>query len=415
MFKNKNLCLYLLGRFVSFIGTAIQMIAFPLYILDLTGSGALMGVFSILTLVHAIINAPFSGVIGDRRNRRNIILSMDLGRGGLIFLLTFLAAAKSLNISLLFVAQIFISIMDSLFASSSASLMPELVSEGLLMKGYSIRGGLDGISFLIGPVLGGVIYGVWGVKTVFLVNAISFIFSAICLSFLSYSRPSSEKEKMSTKVFVKEAAEGLNFLKRNKGIFQITIFALLINFLLCPMFDIIMPYALKKEIGFSSKQFGYICGFYTLGIILGNLFINLLSKKISSKSFIKSALILEPIFLCIGCSFFFPTLVKYFGGASWSLFTLISGCCTIMGFCCALVNTPIATNTQKLVPNELRSRYNSISNILCQGAIPIGAFIFGTLLDFTPYYYSLIAICILSVSLYIVFLLKASEEVYEPR
>lgn len=84
MKKSKNLWMYIGGRFISLMGSGVQMIAIPLYILDLTKSGTLMGVFSILTLVPALITAPFSGIIGDRRNRRNIMIAMDLGRGAFI-------------------------------------------------------------------------------------------------------------------------------------------------------------------------------------------------------------------------------------------------------------------------------------------------------------------------------------------
>ena len=41
MKNNKNFWLYVIGRFISVIGSGIQMIALPLYILDITGSGTL--------------------------------------------------------------------------------------------------------------------------------------------------------------------------------------------------------------------------------------------------------------------------------------------------------------------------------------------------------------------------------------
>lgn len=164
MNKSKNLWMYMGGRFVSLIGSGIQMIALPLYILDLTGSGTLMGIFSLLTLVPVVITAPFSGIIGDRRNRKNIMITMDIGRGTLICLLGIIAMTGAFNIYILFIIQIFISIMDSLFNSSSAALMPDLISKGELIEANSLKGGFDAASNILGPVLGGLIYGIWGIK-----------------------------------------------------------------------------------------------------------------------------------------------------------------------------------------------------------------------------------------------------------
>lgn len=415
MKKNRNFLLYLLGRFVSFIGTGIQLIALPLYILDQTGSGVLMGLLSILSIVPALIMSPFSGVLGDRKNRKEIMIIMDYGRGGLICFLGILATLKNMNIYIIFVAQVFISLMDSLFNSSSAALMPELLQGDEYTSAYSLRGSIDGISQLLGPVLGGILYGLWGIKIVFYINGISFVFSGICLTLIVYKKMTIEKVKMTNKIFMKEAGEIITFIKKHKGIMQITIFAFLSNALLTPLFDIIMPYVIKKRIGYSSQQFGYLFGCLTIGTILGNLFISKFSKKFTNKTLMKTGFFITPTFIMIGCTLLFPMLVSFFHGASWTLFTMLAVCCGAMGFAFALVNTTISTNTQKLVPNGIRSRYTSIANMLSMGGMPIGSLIVGIILDKFPYHYLLIGINLLLIIVYGVFLLNACEQVYEPQ
>ena len=126
-----------------------------------------MGVFSVLTIVPALISTPFSGILGDRKNRRNIMVFMDFGRGTLICFLAFLALKGNMSIYILFAAQVFISIMDSLFAASSRALMPELVSKEILMEANSVSSGFDGVANIIGPCVGAITYGFWGIKAVF--------------------------------------------------------------------------------------------------------------------------------------------------------------------------------------------------------------------------------------------------------
>lgn len=415
MKQNKNFWFYLIGRFISLVGSGIQIIALPLYILDLTGSGTLMGVFSVLTLVPSLLSAPFSGILGDRKNRRDIMIAMDFGRGLLICFLALLALYGDMNIYILFIAQVFVSIMDSIFGSSSGALMPELVSEEKLMEAVSVRGSFDGTANIIGPCLGGIIYAFLGIKAVFFINGLSFFLCGISSLFIIYKQTSLNKTKISTKAFLNETGEAISFIKDKKGLLQLFSFAMISNLLLAPMFDIIFPYALKKEIGFSADFYGYIFASFTLGITLGNISIGLHFKKWTAKKLMQTGFIIETIVMFLGCIFLFPQPVHFFGGASSTLFLVLIISMFSTGFFNAFVNTPLNTNLQKMVPDNMRSRFFSFLGMFSQGAIPIGSFIYGMLLDRIDYYILLGAINILSAFVTFYFLAKACEEVYEPK
>ena len=235
--------------------------------------------------------------------------------------------------------------------------------------------------------------------------------------FITYNKKvlEKEKEKISIKVFLNENSEALKFILNNKGLLQLFTFAMISNFLLAPMFDIIMPYALKKEIGFSSQQYGYIIGFFTVGILFGNIGISLYFKKLGLKKLMKIGLIIETGVTAVDCGLVFPKIVGIYGGATWSLFVSISICCASMGFFNAFVNTPISTNLQNLVPDEMRSRFFSILGMFSQGAIPLGALLFGILLDVMKYYNLLTIINIVSILVSTIFLIKACDEAYEAK
>lgn len=68
-----------------------------------------------------------------------------------------------------------------------------------------------------------------------------------------------------------------------------------------------------------------------------------------------------------------------------------------------------------MVPAEMRSRFFSILGMFSQGAVPLGALLFGILLDMMKYYNLLIAINVLSVITVIVFLTRACDEAYEAK
>ncbi|URZ09162.1 MFS transporter [Clostridium felsineum] len=411
--NNRNIQLYVLARFISLIGTGIQTIAVPLFILDLTGSGTAMGIFSVLTILPAIFTAVLSGIIGDRKNRKYVMIAMDLARGMLIFILALLATINYFNIYILFIMQIFLSIMDETFSGSSIGLMPELIDNTVLLQANSLKEGFDAVATIIGPALGGVLYGLFGIKIIFYINSVSFMLSAILSYFIIYKSNLVKKEKLSTKIFLREISEVLKFLFRKKGLFQLSLFAMLSNFLLVPLFDLIMPYALKKGIHFSSQQYGYITCFFTVGLLLGNVAISLYLKKFRLKLLMKIGLIFESFTTIIMCLLFLPIITLFFKGSIISLFIVMCIFYMLIGFFNATLNTPISTNLQELVPNDMRSRFFSIFGLLTQVAIPLGSFILGFTLDKIKYYDLLIALSLIIAIIALIFLLKACDEAYE--
>lgn len=62
-------------------------------------------------------------------------------------------------------------------------------------------------------------------------------------------------------MFFVENVEVIKFIGSKEGLLQLFTFAMISNFMLAPMFDVIIPYVLKRSIGFTSQQYGYIMGF----------------------------------------------------------------------------------------------------------------------------------------------------------
>jgi MFS family permease len=410
----RNLSLYLIGRLISLIGTGIQQIALPLYILDLTHSGVMMGVFSMLCLLPNLVTSPFAGILGDRKNRRNLMVITDFGRGILICVLGLLAMSGTINIYILFMSQILISIMDSIFGGASVALLPELLSEDELMKAMSIRGALDAVSMIIGPALGGIIYGFFGIKTVFYLNGVSFVLSGICSLAIVYKAKVYDKGKITLRSFFTENKEVLLLIKKSRGLMQLFAFAMITNLLMSPLFDIVIPYVMKKGIGFSSQQYGYIITAFMVGILIGNLALGFFAGKFKTKFLMNSGFILEMIMFFALTIVVFPKMVNMLGGNSWNLFIILSLICLSIGIFNAAVNTPLNTNLQKMVSNDMRSRFFSLLGVFSQGAVPLGAIIYGILLDKFQYFNIMFVITILSSAITIYFIIKAVPEVYDP-
>ncbi len=127
MSLNKNFWLFAVGRFVSQLGWAVQDVALPLYVLDKTHSGGgMMTAFILAEMIPALIVMPFAGgVVGDRYNRKKLMVWFDIARGG-ILLFSVLAFDLLGGLSQLIVVQVIMAVMGGVFRLGNECDVPRL-------------------------------------------------------------------------------------------------------------------------------------------------------------------------------------------------------------------------------------------------------------------------------------------------
>ncbi|MEM5770985.1 MAG: MFS transporter, partial [Bacillota bacterium] len=165
--NSKNLILLLVGRGVSDIGASIQMIVMPLYIIDMGGSAATVGLYSFLSVATVLIY-PFAGVLGDRLNRKTIMVSTDFASAGVVLLLFICSYFHLLNLPVLLIAQILIAALNGLFDPATKGMVPQIAERSQLTKVNSGISALRTLSVLLGSAIGSMLYARAGVTALFL-------------------------------------------------------------------------------------------------------------------------------------------------------------------------------------------------------------------------------------------------------
>lgn len=411
MKDTKNFWMYTAGRFVSIIGTGVQDVAVPLFILHLTGSGTLMGAFMIITVAPRLVLVPIAGVIGDRVNRKWIMVWTDFGRGAVILVLAFLAAQDVITITLLFVAQLVVSFMSALFGPATSAMLPDIVEEEFLLRANSILGSVNSFSYIVGPILGGVIYGLGGIQAAFLINGVSFVASGVSELFITYVQKTRKIGKVQE--VVQDLKEGVFFVRTHRGLLIILLFSLLLNFFLSPLFSVLFPYVMIVVVQFPAEQFGILQASFLTGFLIGNILLAALLAKANVETMVIRGLLVQIVPMVVFVGLIFPSVVEALGSASWTFFSVLFCTLVVMGVFNAFVNTPLTVETQKLAPTEFRARVFSVLEVVTQGIVPIGFGIMGILLDVAPAHV-VAAVVVVSESLTVlVFVLKYSKEVFK--
>lgn len=365
---NRNFWLYALGRWISQVGWIIQDIAVPLYVLDKTGSGAIMSIFIIAELIPRLLVNPVAGVIGDRYNRKNLMVWLDIARGVLLFGVILF---NLLDIQSLLAIQVIMSIMGAFFSAGVSGMFPDLVKREELAQANSTLQSGGQIIRIAGPILGGVIYAFGGLRLAILINAASFFGSGLFEMLIEYQW---ESRKISSLDEVREdMLEGFKFIKNSKSLLVLVSLAIVLNTLLNPIFAVILPYMSRVILGFSSVQFGSIQTAATIGALTGNILIAGKLKE-SSENLLFKALFAQLICLLLLSVVVHPLIRSVAYPALLGIF--MAG-----GFFNILVNVPLITKLQKSVPNEVRARFFSAFETAIMATTPLGMAVIGPLLD----------------------------------
>lgn len=396
---------------MSLIGTGVQDVALPLFILDLTGSGAMMGTFMIMTVAPRLVMVPLAGVIGDRVNRKKIMVWTDFGRGVLILGLAGLAYDNRITIPLLFGAQLLTSVMNALFGPATSAMLPDIVEVEDLTRANSILGAVNSVSFIIGPALGGIIYAIGGIEIAFLINGVSFLGSGISEMFIRYS----QKTKRFTGLHevASDLREGLSFVKARHGLLIMLMIALVLNFLMSPLFSVVIPYVMRVIIKFASEQFGMLETSFMGGTLLGNVIIGAFLAKTKVRKMLNMGLLAESLVMVAFALIVFPQVLYLLGYASWLCFFVLFCTFVLMGLFNALINTPLMVELQKMTPTAFRARVFSVIELAAQAVVPLGFGVVGFLLDLIPAHWIVMILSVAQIGVVVYFIIGLSGKVYD--
>ncbi len=377
---NKNLNLLLTGRFVSDTGTRMQYTILPLYILDVGGTAATMGIFSLLTMLPLFLLLPFGGVVGDRLNRKKIMVNSDLISGSLILGMGVLAYFELVNLILLIAVQMAVGIVSVFFESSSGGMIPSIVEKDDLTAANSKVATLRTMAGIFGPLAGAALYSTAGVTVVFLLNGISFLLSAVSEMFIRYTHhPKVIKHGLSG--IFHDMKEGALFIRDNKLILNLCIYFSIIMTLIGPIFVIVLPLMFKSNLNYTDTWYGALQTFQMAGYLMGAVIVGVISKNISIERSLKIGNRLLAVLLLPFSLVMFPFVYTYLGNSSIAYFSLFAMTLLLLSSAFAFLSIPVQTIIQKTTPPEYMSRVFSIVGLISKGGMPLGAFVLGMVIS----------------------------------
>ncbi|WP_078548713.1 MFS transporter [Litchfieldia alkalitelluris] len=348
----KNPLLLISGIGISYLGNWIYLIALNLSILNLTGSAAAVAGLYMIRPIAVLLTNTWSGSIIDRVNTRKLMISIDVVRGILVFLLPFISSLWTIYSLLLL-----INIAGAFFGPSSSVYITRLVPAEKRKRFNSLMSMTSSGAFLIGPAISGVLIMYVGTDMSIWINAITFIVCAGFIYFLPDVVDSNGaiREPIGLKMILNDLRAVLDFSKAAKYfiivylLFQVT---MLIGFAL----DSQEVTFIKQHLELTDRDYGLLVSITGIGAIVGASAAAISSSKLSLRAFVGGGMLL--------------TAIGY--GLFYSSFNFITATLAFifLGFFMSFANAGYATFFQNQVPVNIMGRIGSVAD-MAQGIVQI--------------------------------------------
>src|SRR6188768_1103140 len=171
----------------SSFGTYLAAVALTLQVYDETKSGTWVAALLIADFLPIVVIGFLLGPLVDRLSRRRLMIASDLVRFGVFAALPFVDGVGGL------VALAAVSgIATGFFLPAANAAIPNLVPEDELVNANSLVVTAETLSWMIGPVVAGLMVTAWSTDVPYVVNAVTFLVSAALVARISESELRSE-------------------------------------------------------------------------------------------------------------------------------------------------------------------------------------------------------------------------------
>ncbi len=361
-----RIILFIAGQSVSLFGSAIVQYAINWHITLTTQSGLMLTIATLCGFLPQLLISLFAGVWADRYNRKMLIILAD----GMIAFCTLILAILFMmgytNIQLLFFISAIRSIGTGIQMPAVSALLPELVPNDNLMRVNGLNASINSIMMLLAPAIAGTLYSLTELNVIFWIDVTT---AAIGISLLAILKtPSREKLPSDAQTHVlKDMLGGLHYVGANRWLKQLIIFYLFFCLMIGPVV-FLTPLMVARSFGAESWRLAAHEMVFSVGGILGGLFVGIIAKKISNQVHI----------LIAGCVVFGLTtfIMGFSPNFVFYLIVMIP-----MGFSMPFFNTAFMTLIQTKVTPELLGRVFGLVTIVGSSAMPLSTVVFGPLAD----------------------------------
>lgn len=363
-------------QIASLFGSAVLRFALPLYVLDLTESATLMAAVTAAAWLPYIVLTPIGGVAADRVNKKRIMAVLDAIMAATCVVYLGLEGAIDL-VGLSVFALVVLYAAQSVYQPTVQAAVPFLVPRQGVVRATAVVSQISALSGLVGPVVGGLVFGLFGIGPVVAVSGVAFALSAV-LIVATVRIPHDAVERSDAGVIrtvLGDISESLSFLRHDRPVILKAIFlAAGINLTLTALILVGTPVVVTQVLGLPNQYMGFAEGALALGGLAGGIAVGALASRLKIERapllLLLATLALVPVAAVLGVPM--DPLVAY-GVLVVSLFASMA--------CATMFSIQAVSFVQMETPGHLVGKVIALMMSLANCAQPVGQLVYGGLFD----------------------------------
>jgi MFS family permease len=344
------------AKLISLTGSQAAITALLFTLFQRTGSSRWIASALLLTLGVQGVLSPVAGALGDRFDRRRVMIASDL-LGAACFAAMALAGSPASLLALAFAA----AVVETPFFPSASAAVPNLVPKSDLAWANGTIAFGSNVGYLVGPALGGVLVALIGAPAVFVANAATFLASAALVATV---RGSFSGERGDAEETYRGVRAGFVFVWRDPVLrTMIVAFAV---FALCVGSVLVAELPLSSSFHAGSVGYGLLASSFGIGALVGSL----LGKRLTPDTD-------RPVMVAGS----FVTAAGFGSVALMPAFPPVLGAMVVSGASDGLVEVAVDVLFQRRSPDRVRSRVVAVLEAVFHSGLAVSFLFAGALVD----------------------------------
>ncbi|MCB5911925.1 MFS transporter [Streptomyces pinistramenti] len=355
------------GNTVSWMGQQMTALAVSLQVYSLTRSTFAVGLVGLCSLVPLVVFGLYGGAIADTVDRRKLGLYSAAGATVMSVVLAAAALAHYRHVWLLYCVVALQAVCFAMNSPARTSMIPRLLPTEQLPAANALSSLTSNLGLMGGPMLGGVIVGLWGYQAAYLIDVAAFSASLYAMWRLPAMRPDHGEGDDATTPRRASVLDGLRFLATRPNL-RMTFFTDLAAMVLAQP-RALFPAIAALWFGGDAKTVGLLVAAPAVGAVLGGLFSGWLGGVRRHGL---------AILIAVGA---WGAAIASFGLSRhlWPglFFLAVAGCADTVSMVFR------STMLQAATPDKMRGRLQGVFIVVVAGGPRLGDFLAGSAADLT--------------------------------
>jgi MFS family permease len=356
-----NFRLFLAGQAISLTGTWMQVVAQSWLVLQLTGSGTILGLVAAAQFLPVLLLGAYGGLVADRVDKRRLLLGTQTALGLLALVLGLLTVTHVVRLWMVFVLAVALGTVNAVDQPGRQAFVPEMVGRDRLQNAVSLNSVLTNASRAVGPAVAGVLIATAGVGVCFLANAASFAAVLVALARIRtgalHPAPPAGRQ-------AGQLRQGLRYVRGTAGLLVPLLMMALVG-TLAYEFQVALPLLARVTLHGGASTYGFLTAAMGAGAVAGGLVVAGLGRA--------GLLPFTAAAAGFGAAILASALVPSLPGELAAL--------AVTGFFSTAFMATGNTTLQLTADPQFRGRVMALWSVTFTGSTPVGGPIIGVIAD----------------------------------